>query len=105
MAHPPTVPCRRCGTQLYVVTEPEPVFHGIAVVHVHVLPHTCYRILIAEYWEAGEVIATMHSDHPGVTGPYDLVLACGAEADRGWRPPASDGWTYRWQLDQQIEAR
>lgn len=95
------IPCPRCGTHIHLTTQFDP---DMGTLNVRLVPHTCYRILVAECWEAGEVIAVWHSDHPGTTGPRDMVLVHGAEADRGWRPPAGDGWTYRWQLDEAVLA-
>lgn len=89
------IPCRRCGTQIHLVGRPDG-----AQLNVHVLPHTCYRVLIAECWQNGEIIACWNSNNPGRTGPETLVYEHAKDADEGWEPPAGNGWTYRWQIDE-----
>jgi len=87
-----TLRCKRCGHHIPLTVET-----GLAEALVTIEDHDCDRVLVAECWEAGEVIAVCNSDHPGVTGPEDLISLFAIDADTGWRPPPDDGWTYRWQ--------
>lgn len=90
-----TIICFRCGSDIHLVnSETETSFD------VRMVPHTCYRYMIAECWQDGQVIACWTSDSPGKTGPDDMIRDHMQAADEGWKPPAdSDGWTYRWHVD------
>ena len=92
-----TILCKRCGTQIHVAAEPVG-----ETLDVRVLPHTCYRFLVGEFWMSGEVTSVWHSDEPGRTGPDTLVQNHAKDADEEWSLPAGEnGWTYRWQLDRE----
>ena len=96
-----TLPCSRCATEIHLVGLPT----ADAALDVRVMPHSCYRFLVGECWHDGEMISCWTSDRPGRTGPDDLVLYHGKEADEGWHPPAGNGWTYRWQIDEAVVFR
>ena len=90
-----TIPCFRCGTDIHLVTNDQETS-----LEVQMVPHTCYRFIVAEHWENGEVTACWTSEIPGKTGPDDMVRGHEQAADEGWKPPAGGhGWTYRWQIE------
>ena len=91
-----TILCWRCGADIHLVSnETETSFD------VHMVPHVCYRYMIAECWKDGEVIACWTSDIPGKTGPDGMIREHIQAADEGWKPPADgEGWTFRWQIDE-----
>lgn len=95
-----TIPCFRCGQQIHLVVGEEPF-------EVRIVPHTCYRFMVAEFWESGEITACWTSEVPGRTGPDDMVRGHEEAADAGWTlPVGGSGWTYRWQIDAaQLEAK
>ena len=89
-----TIPCPRCATEMRLISSP-----GDGPGIFRIIPHACFRFLVAEYWESGVVAALWTSETPGRTGPDGLARQHGAEADRGWDLPPGRGWTYRWQID------
>lgn len=95
-----TILCWRCGADIHLITE-----ETETSVDVRMVPHTCYRFMVAEHWENGEVTACWTSDIPGKTGPDDMVVEGRTKADEGWKLPANgSGWTYRWQIDAEVTA-
>lgn len=93
-----TMKCPRCATELHLISRPLLDAPGI----LRVVPHSCFRFLIAEHWENGEVTACWTSDDPGRTGPQGLARTHAQDADKGWAPPTGAGWTYRWKIDAEV---
>ena len=90
-----TIRCPRCAVDVHLVMD-DP---GI----VQVVPHACYRFLVAEFWENGEITGVWTSEEPGRSGPKDLVRDHSQQADQGWKPPPGSGWTYRWRRTLRVD--
>ena len=85
-----TIRCSRCAVDVHLVMNDPGA--------VQVVPHACYRFLVAEFWENGEITGLWTSEEPGKSGPADLVQNHSHHADQGWHLPGlGSGWTYRWR--------
>lgn len=57
--------------------------------------HACDRVLVAEFYQKGEIVCARTSEKPFSSGPVFMVMRNGADADRDLPAPVN-GWHFRW---------